>query len=212
MNFRTLKTNIISILETASLALPSAQQFEVIGGQRQKSGSKDINFKKKVAVYYLSTDFSVNSGSVNGEVQTDPIFRILPIVSSKATAADITDPLSLIESNIVADDEIDLLIEDIYQIIMDARNMDLGMPIGQVSNRYIKNVEKSPINNDGNNSVIMANMDLSLKTPEQVPGDEGVVGTSVDSNIDIVGEPTVLDEGEEPVVDPVQKTGIEITP
>ena len=183
MNFRTLKQNVVSILSSAS-----SGRFEVIQSQQQRQGSKDINTLKKVIVYFVSDDFPENTGSANGELQSKPTFRIFLEVASKGKFTDKDDPSSLISADLIADDEIDELIEIVFQILMDARNIDLGMSIGQVSGRYIKNVQKSTPNKDGENVIMMAQMDLTCMTSEEILGDEGVEGTNIISSLNINGD------------------------
>jgi len=194
MNFRTIKSNIISILETAA-----AGRYEVVQSQRQKQGAKDINSNKKVIVYFYNDQFSNNAGSTNGEVQSEVTFRIHLEVSSKGKFTDLTDPGSLKSAELVADDDWDEFAETIYQILMDARNMDLGMTVGNVANRYITNIQKDDINNNGENVVMVGRMDLTCITPESVPGDDGVDGSSVYSSMEING-------------DTESKTGITVAP
>lgn len=194
MNFRTIKTNIITLLAAAA-----AGRYDTLQAPRQKQGSEDINRLKKVIVYLSTDDFLSNKGTTNGELQSSPTYKILLQVSANSTYADGADPSSLVDAEILADNQIDELIEIVFQIIMDARNMDLGMAIGQVNNRYIKNVTKGDPARDGDTVTVVASMDLSLNTPEDVLGETGTVGTTVKSSLDISG-------------DDVQKTAIDVEP
>ena len=184
MNFRNIKNSIITILDTAA-----AGRFEVIGSQRQRQGAEDINSQKKVMVYFLSDTFSENSGSINGTVQSFPVFRIMLEVSAKGTYTDSSDPNTLTSANLVADNMFDELADNVYQILMSGENLDIGQPVGQVGNRYIKTIEKNDINKDGEFVIITGSMDLSCITPETVPEEMGTAATINKSSF-AIGEDT----------------------
>jgi hypothetical protein len=194
MNFRTIRDNIISILDTAS-----GTSFVVTQGQKQREGSTDINNKKKVSVFFIRNDFKEDTGSVNGTVQSEPTYQIELKVSAKGKATDLTDPTTLSSAEIEADNLIDEFFDEIYQILMHADNLDLGMPIGVVNNRYIKSLEKGEPNPSGEKVILVGRADLTLKTTETVGSTGEVVGTT------ILNDMTINE-------DDVQKTGIEVDP
>lgn len=179
MNFRLIKQAIVDIL----LASAVLNEYEVITSQRQKSGSKNINDIKKVAVFFISDDFDTNSGTPNGDVQSNPTFEINLKVSSKGLLVDENDPATLISSEIIADDLMDEFFDTIYQILMDARNLDLGLPVGTISKRFIKNIRKGDLLTDGDTSTILGSMNLTCQTAESVSGDEGVIGVGASSEM-----------------------------
>lgn len=174
MNFRTIKLNIISILNAGNLLLPLASRFEVVQAQRQNQSGDDVNRIKKVTVYYAGADVPENKGSVNGTSLTNPTFRIELCVNSKAIVTNPALPTTGKSAELVADDVMDEFIEQVWNILMAAPNMDLGMTLGQVSNRYIKNIDKSTINKDGSHAQLFAIMDLTCTTPELQPEQIGV--------------------------------------
>lgn len=192
MNFIAIKAGIVAILVAAA-----AGQYEVVGAQRQREGSQDINQKKKVAVYFLDDEFDVNSGSPNGDVQSDPTYQIELKVSEKGKINDVNDPASLESAEFIADTQLDLFFDLIYQILMDARNMDLGLTVGTISNRFIKTIKKGKISSDGETVVIVGTMNLTCRTAESVSGDVGVAG---------VGNKSTIEANE----DEFAKTGIEV--
>ncbi len=194
MNFIKIKTSIVAILVAAA-----GGQYEVVGAQRQREGAQDINQLKKVAVYFLDDDFDVNSGSPNGDVQSDPTYQIELKVSEKGKIIDPNDPASLESAEFIADAQLDSFFDLIYQILMDARNMDLGQPIGIVSKRFIKSIRKGKISADGETVTIVGTMNLTCHTAESVSGDEGEAG---------VGNTSTIEANE----DDFAKTGITVEP
>ena len=192
MNFRTIKTNIITILNDNK-----GTDFEVLQAQRQNQGASDIESLGKVLVYFFSNSFSEDTGAVNGEVQSMPTFRIIIEVAGKATLTDESDPSTAVSAEIIADNKFDLLAEKVYQILMNGTRIDLLMPKGEVSNRYIKNIQKGDVNSEGEHAIIIGQMDITCMTPEQVPGDDGVLATDIKNELDIQG-------------DTVQKSGVKI--
>ena len=181
MNFRVIKQAIVTIL----LASATANSYEVVTSQRQKDGSKNINDIKKVAVYFIDDEFDVNSGSSNGDVQSNPTFEINLKVSTKGKYTDVNDPDSLVSAEIIADDLMDEFFDIVYQILMDARNIDLGLTIGTISKRFIKNIKKGDILKDGDTVTIIGSMNLTCQTAEAVLGDDGVIGIGVSSDIEM---------------------------
>jgi hypothetical protein len=194
MNFITIRDNIISILDNAS-----GTSFVVTQGQKQKEGSTDINNRKKVSVFFIRDDFKEDTGSVNGTVQSEVTYQIELKVSAKGTATDLTDPTTLSSAEIEADNLLDNFFAEIYQILMHADNLYLGMNVGEINNRYIKSLEKGNPNQSGEKVILVGRADLTLKTTETVGSTGEVVGTTILSDM------TIND-------DTVQKTGIEVDP
>jgi hypothetical protein len=185
MNFRTLKANIVTLL-----ADNANGNFQVVQAQRQKEGAEDINLLRKVAVYFATNDLSENKGTTNGELVTKPTYHIELKVAEKGTLTDITDPTTITSAEIIADDALDELFENVLQIIMDARNIDLELPVGTISNRYIKSLIKGSPNQHGEFVVLVGRMDLDCNLAESILGDEGVEGTNIDSTLEINGDGT----------------------
>ena len=67
---------------------------------------------------------------------------------------------------------------------MDNRNLDLGLPIGTVTNRWVTNIQKDTPPAEGEYVILTASMLLTLRTPEEVTGDPGVTGANfIDTEI-----------------------------
>ena len=200
MNFRLIKTSIIEILGNAS-----NNCFVVIGHQRQmKSPDETNDINRLVEVFYSAGDFPKSSGRYTGPVQHDITFRIELTVSSPAkvdldtlnrsgaTPAEMAVALeSHQEATNVTDDLLDELYELVYQILMDARNVDMGQEVGIVSNRWIDQWQKDDPVDKGEYAILTGTMFLKLRTAEQIVGEEAVTGGNLqDVTIDIEGDDT----------------------
>jgi len=183
MNFITIKNAIIEILETASAAAVPADQFEVLQTKQRRAGSSDISNEKKVAVYFVGDDFSTDTGTTNGEVQSTPTFRIVPTVAASGSYSDPDDPSTITSAEINADEAWDAFASQIYLILMNAENIDLGLAVGTISKRYIQNIIKTDLAPVGKKVVVTGQMNLTCSTAEPVSGETGVTGTDVNNNI-----------------------------
>lgn len=172
---------------------PSANnRFKVIG-YLQQSKSADEVAANLVQVFYKEGDFPKNSASLRGPVQHEMTFNIEMTVAAPARGdiAAIADPNAnpqqLINalnnfSNSAKDAEskLNTLIRDVYQIIMDARNFDLGLSKGVISNRWIRNTSKDEPLPRGEYVILTAIMILTCRASETVTGDTGTPGEIMD--------------------------------
>lgn len=213
MNFRKIKTNVITILGDASDG-----RFVTVGYQQQKTSAKEAKGTNRIVrVFYRDGNFPKEKGSLNGPVMHDMDFAIELTVSAsaKADVATLNNELStpaqkaaalvgLKEASEEADKSIDELWEIVYQILMDARNIFLGDD-PEVANRWIPRFRKDDTLDDGELVVITGNASLTCSIDEQVTGDTPVPGdkvfdTTMQSNYDDAGDPisdagVVVDQG-----------------
>lgn len=204
MNFRNIAASLTTILGNAE-----AGRYQTIGFQRQvTSADESLNILRMVQVYYSSGEFSTQGSPVNGPTQHDATYNIDLRVASPATAdlSVINNPVStpaeiaaaiasMAESAQIANESIDELMDIIYQVIMDARNYDLGQSIGTVANRFIHGTQKDQPVPQGEYVVLTGSIQFRVRTYEEVLGDTGTAGGIYDTTIDIDG-------------DDVEKTGI----
>ena len=206
MFFRQVKASIIdNVLEPAA-----AGRFSIVGYQRQvKPGERD----NTVDVFFRSGSFSKGSSAINGPTTHDITFEIYLIVSkaAKGDLAVLNNQASTDEERATAltnfqlaakaaDDGFDELAEIVYQILMDAQNQDLGMPKGDVSNRWIDRIEKNEPVGQGSNVILAGSMNLTCRVVEPITGASVVFLPEpiIESNIDLAG-------------DDVAKTGVTAT-
>lgn len=207
MNFRKVKTSIENVLIKAE-----NNRYVTVGFQRQsKSAIETLDKSRLVQVYYSSGEFDKAAGRLNGPVQHDVTFNIDLTVSKAAegdmsaiinpgtTQQDIVTALAnFSEASQLTDESIDELINIVYQVLMDAENVDLGMDVGIVSNRWIPRVQKNNPLPQGEYVTITASLQLTCRMVEIVEGDTGIPGGKVhDIVVDIKD-------------DDVEKTGVTV--
>ena len=195
MMFRVIKDSLINNV----IGPAACEKFVVVGFQRQsKNALETVDQLRTVQVFYAASKFPKSSGRLNGPTQNDLTYRVEFTVSSaaKGDLSVINDPASTVEqvskaisdfqeASELADCSFDELVDDVYQIIMDARNTDLGLDRGSVSNRWIDSVIKDQPQPKGSHVTLTGYMELTCRTAEQVPGATGVPGGINDITIDI---------------------------
>lgn len=207
MIFRTLKDSIITILGAAE-----ASRYQTIGFQRQvKSADEVLDLNRFVQVFYDSGNFPKSGGSISGPVSHLMTFNIEFTISksvegdlssatneSASAASRSTAILAFQEASKLADDSMDELFDIIYQVLMDARNIDLGLTAGIIADRWIDQFQKDKPIPQGEYVILTGSCQLTCRTSEAVVGDEGTPGAKIyDTVVDIDG-------------DDVEKTGITI--
>lgn len=162
-------------------------RFRVIGFQRQsKSSSEVLNNDRLVQVYYSEGEFKKSAGRMQGSKTHDITLEIDLTTSARADvditvldSANATESqkatalASLKEAAEKADEKCDELIDHVYQIIMDARNIKVGLETGEISNRWVSTIVKDATIERGDFVVKTANMKYSCRVQEEVQGDIG---------------------------------------
>ena len=206
MNFRTIKEAVIDLLGTAA-----AGRYRTIGFQEQGKDATEIeDSDRSVEVYYSAGNFPKSKGSLTGPVQHDMTFRV-DMSASKASTVDLATLNSDLstpaqkaaalaarqEAAKLADDSLDELFEIVYQVLMNAENVDLGLAF-PVYNRWANNFQKSDPILRGDLVVLTASIMLDCSIDERLDGDTGTagsVGDVHDVTLDIRDENDVSDEG-----------------
>jgi hypothetical protein len=184
MLFRVLKKNLTTILGRAA-----GGRFKVFGYQQQSISADEVSGdNRRVQVFYGAGEFSKGKASLNGPVQHEIDFRVELTVSAaaKGNLAVINNPVSTeqqIQAALAsvytaasrADESMDELIEIVYQILMDGRNIDIGMiglPVA-VSDRWVSSIAKGDTVPQGEYVILTANIGFKCQAKEEVPGDIG---------------------------------------
>lgn len=202
MNFETLQSNLVGILSAAA-----AGRFRVVGYQTKTEDAEEtLNNNRLVRVYYNEGQFPKDKGGLVGPIMHDATYTIELMVtkSAKVDLATLDNPAStqlqlqtalanvkLAEN--LADQSWDELAGIVYQILMDGTNLDLGMPVGVIANRWLDNPRKDqPGGIDvargiigGQLITITGSMQLTCTLEEDITGDVGVEGYIYDNVIDI---------------------------
>lgn len=205
MNFETLKSNIVTILGNAA-----AGRYRVVGYQ---TGPKDVDeFKdhsRLVKVYFSEDQFPKNQSGLVGNINSEPVFVIELIVSksAKGDLATIENPAAtevqlqtalagVKHAEDLADTSWDELAGIVYQVLMDARNIDMGMPLGVIGSRWLDNFRKDEPGQigiakgilGGKLVMVTGSARLTCVLDEPILGDTGVEGGVFDTALDIAGD------------------------
>lgn len=206
MNFRTVNQAIIDTLGSAA-----AGRFKVVGYQRQVKSAQEVKDNSRmVQSFYAGGDFPKSAGRQTGPVQHNMTFSVGLTVSAPArvdlsainnpaaTAGQIATALAALQEGADAADILfDELAEIVYQILMDGRNFDLGLPVGTVSKRWVNSIRKDQPAPEGSLVVLTGTIEYSCNTVEQIAGDTGTAGGIISTVVDIDG-------------DDVERTGVEV--
>lgn len=197
MNFRILKASIVNLLGNAE-----AGRYRTIGFQKQAQEAFHVKDEdRSVQVYYSEGDYPKSAGSLSGPTMHDMTFNI-DIVVSKACKGDLAaleNPMSTpaeLQAALAAlkiaedgvDDSWDEVSDYIYQVLMDARNLDLGLSPEYVANRWVDRAIKDPLQKRGELVVLTGSMKLTCRMPEEVLGEVGTPLTIFDNSIEIDGD------------------------
>jgi hypothetical protein len=204
MNFRTIKAALITELGNAE-----AGRYRTIGFQKQgQAAIENLGNNRSVQVFYQSGQFPESAGSRDGQVMHDPVYAIQLMVTTEAKAdiATINNPAStpvqvaaaiaaMQNAENLADDSIDELIDIIYQVLMDAENIDIGLSVGDVADRWVDSVQKNEPLRRGEYVVLTASMQFTCSCDEEVSGDSGTAGVAIDAEINCEDQDGNADPG-----------------
>lgn len=198
MNFRKVKDSIENILR-----FHEANRYITSAFQRQSMSAVEfLDNKRTVHILHFNSEFPKNASSLSGPVQNDAIYNlnlkvskaaegdVSAIINPTATQQEIETALAnFSEASQLAENSINEFIDIIYQVLMDARNYDLGMEKGIVSNRWIDRADKDDPLPVGEYVILTAQLQLSCRIVEIVEGDTGIPGGKVfDTVVDIEGD------------------------
>ena len=199
MNFRKIKLSITDNV----LGPAEAGRYRTIGYQKQNTDIEDVlGNNRTVQVFFSSSDFPKNASSLQGPFKHEMSYRIELAVAEdsavnlaalkdeNATDADREKAWkSFVEAGDSADESFDELAGIVFQVIMDARNIDLGLPVGDVSDRWVGQIRKDEPEPTGEYVMLTGAMMLTCSTSEEAEGDPGVtVAAIIDTTVDIDGD------------------------
>jgi hypothetical protein len=208
MNFQTLKQSIID-----NVLVPGEQgRYITIGHQRQRKSAEVINANRQVTLYYSEGDFPDGQSKSYGDVIHKPTFLIELAVATEAEVdlATLNDDTAtendkakvlraMSEAGVSADKQMDELIAIVWNVLMDARNEQMGInPPGDrpdlkvVASRKVDQIRKDTPSQDGEFFVLTASMRLTCNIEENIDGaDLGIPGNKVfDADITLEGDDT----------------------
>jgi hypothetical protein len=179
MMFRTVKTAIANLLDDNSGSL-----FRVIGHTRQTENADEyLGNDRLVHVYYSEGEFPKNAGRQRGDKVHNLTLNIDLSASAmaKGDISVIDNPAataiqkaaaiaSIKDASEEADRQIDELIEYVWNILMDARNQDIGLEDYDISSRWIDRIQKDTNLKLGDLVVKTANLKYTCRVMETVTG------------------------------------------
>lgn len=199
MNFRKIKKSITDNV----LGPAEGGRYRTIGYQKQNTDIEDVLGKNRtVQVFFSSGDFPKNASGLQGPFKHEPSYRIELAIAEdsavnlsalkdeNATDADREKAWkSFVEAGDAADDSFDELVEIVFQVLMDARNIDLGMPVGDAADRWVGQIRKDEPEPTGEYVMLTGAMMLTCSTSEEANGDPGVTGAAIiDTTVDLEGD------------------------
>lgn len=209
MNFQIVLDAIVNKI----LGPAERQRYRTIGFQDQKRAAEEVlDCLRTVQVFYEGGNFPKSGGRRTGPTQHDCIFAIDLTASrpikvdlatiksgSSTTNQKIRAMLAMKSASDLAEKSVNDLADIVYNILMDARNVDFKLPSDTVANRWIERIEKKNLSDQGEYVIAGASMKLSLRVPEQPPGDKGIPIESggFDNTVDIDN-------------DDIEKTGVTV--
>lgn len=182
MRFRTVKDAIVALLGAAE-----AGRFTTIGyHERSQAAEENLDSSRTVEVVYQRGEFPKSGGSLEGPVKHGLTFQLILMASAaakgdlstldndSATAVELAAAIAALKSATQATDEsLDELIDIIYQIIMDARNCDLGLDVGEVVDRWIGGINKEAPSRRGEYVSAAATLEMTCSVSEDLVGATG---------------------------------------
>lgn len=205
MNFEMLKSNIVTILGDAA-----AGRYRVVGYQTKTDDVDEYKGNNRLVKVYFSEDqFPKNQSGLVGNITSEPVYVVELIVSSAAEGdlATIENPastpvqLQTALANVkaaedLADTSWDELAGIVYQILMDANNIDFDMSLGTIAGRWLDNFRKDEPSQisiakgilGGKLVLITGSARFTCTLEETILGDAGIAGYIYDNVIDIADD------------------------
>lgn len=202
MNFETLRDNIVTVLGNAA-----AGRYRVVGYQTVTDDADEYrNNNRLVKVYFSEDQFPKNQSGLVGNLHSEPVYTVELIVSKAAegdlavfdnpasTPTELETALTNVKlAEDLADKSWDELAGIVYQVLMDARNIDFNMTIGTIAGRWLDNFRKDEPGQIGIVKGILGGKLITITgsarftcvLDEEIVGDTGTAGYIYDNVIDI---------------------------
>jgi len=197
MNFRKIKESLVELLGSKA-----AGRFKVIGYQKQiKNASETEGNNRAVEIFYSDGDMPKKGSSLTGPIDHDMEFKLEFTVSAQAkadlvvlenpgsTTAEVETALAELQvATKIADDSIDELWELVYQILMDALEVGLGLldedgKENVVQNRWVGEFRKDTAQPKGELVILTASAKYTCRTDEEITGDTVTSGEVMDTTL-----------------------------
>ena len=160
MIFRGVRDKLIELLGDNQ-----GTDWITLGYRPRDQAAQDLAAKPIVQVSVQALEFAPTSSAIPGPVREQINFSILLSLAAGAKDGSPIEP-----SAQVADQKIDILIDKIWSVLMDARNQDLGSDKYTVTNRFVSRAEKSEPENEGELTALTATITMMAEVTEDTPG------------------------------------------
>ena len=195
MQFQTVRDAIEATLNT-----DAAGRYQVVGYQVQGTSAEE-RAVPTVAVFYGSGDFPQSGGSIADANKHEATFR-LEFTSTAASQGDLATLQNPVATEVQlaaalatfqnaareADRIFDQLFSDVYGVIMDARNELFGLAVGDVSSRWVGQINKDNPVPKGEVVMLTGSAQLTCIMEETVLGEIGTAANEFDTVVDIDGD------------------------
>lgn len=208
MNFRLIAASIAKILQDSSGNCFRVTTEQTLG----KAAEQMLGNNRLVEVYHRTGQPQLESSAYSGgPIQELNSYQIelsvagdakLDLETLKRVDAQSYEKAGVLATpqfaSVVANESFDELMELVMQILLDPRNIDMGMPEGIVGKRWISDRRKDDPQLQGDLVVLTGVLVLSLLVEEQITG-APILGTGDIHNITLDG-----------VDDDIERTGVEV--
>lgn len=193
MTFETLRDNILSTLTVAA-----AGRYATEGAQVQKKSARENISLPRVTVYYKSGSFPKSSAALTSRTIHDVTFVIemtvfveheLDLSILNNPAATKGQKAAVLSSMAPLQEEASTLLDAtwgiIYQVLMDAENLDFGLTKKEISDRWVDDFEKDSPASTGEYMTITGSATMTARVKEEITGETGTPGTAYDTTLNI---------------------------
>ncbi len=206
MNYELVKAAILTTLAAnVNGGSPSAPRFSLEGYQRQSHAAEEVEGAlRHVSVYYRGGTWpKEDSGWYSGPFTHEARFAVEILLSARATmdltviespTASDAQRMAALAASTEAASRADALWDEVagivWGILMDPRNMQLGLTTPIISERWIASTTKAEVVRMGGFVVLSGSMDYTCRFPETAPGETGVTAHDIDHNLKVTTDQT----------------------
>jgi len=199
MRFQSIQTALVSTLGAAA-----ASRYRTVGYEDRPISSDEVyNTNKLVSVVYKSGVFPRDTSSHSGPATHTCNFDIELLLSQPAkvdvatlesgssTAVQRATALAALQdSKNLANAALDSFIDIIWNILLDNRNMNLGLDQAYIGNRWINGLDKDDPMYFSDCVICTAKLKYEIEVQEDFTGDIGTAGDKINLTLKLNDEPT----------------------
>lgn len=198
MRFETIKTSLISFLGTAA-----AGRYRTVGYKDQHFDATEIlSNSKYVSVIYKNGTFPLDRAGRQGPATHVCQYDVELFLSQKSavnlahlegeySAAQRAAALAATQNvQKLAATNLDSFIAIIFGVLMDNRNIDLGLSRALIGDRWISGIDVHDIEYFGDTAIAMATLKYEVEVQEDFTGDTGDEGSIIDLTLPLNSELT----------------------